>query len=87
MLRIVVAEDDINFRKELTKILLTIEDVSVEYSTGDGKDALEALIKIRPNVAILDIGLPRISGIEVARKIREYMPFLEIILLLPLRNT
>ncbi|MDP9751313.1 MULTISPECIES: LytR/AlgR family response regulator transcription factor [Thermoanaerobacter] len=79
MLRIVVAEDDINFRKELTKILLTIEDVSVEYSTGDGKDALEALIKIRPNVAILDIGLPRISGIEVARKIREYMPFLEII--------
>lgn len=79
MLRIVIAEDDINFKKELIKILLTMEGVSVEYSTGDGNDALEALIKIKPDVAILDIGLPGISGIEVAKKIREYMPFLEII--------
>ncbi|HHW57398.1 MAG TPA: response regulator transcription factor [Clostridia bacterium] len=79
MLRVVIAEDDINFRKEIIKILLTIEDVNVEYSTGDGKNALEALIKIKPDVAILDIGLPGMSGIEVAKKIREYMPFLEII--------
>lgn len=79
MLRIVIAEDDINFKKELIKILSTIEDVSVEYSTGDGNDALEALIKIKPDAAILDIGLPGISGIAVAKKIREYMPFLEII--------
>ncbi|HAA65105.1 MAG TPA: DNA-binding response regulator, partial [Thermoanaerobacter sp.] len=39
MLRIVIAEDDINFKKELIKILLTMEGVSVEYSTGDGNDA------------------------------------------------
>lgn len=46
-----------------------MEGVSVEYSTGDGNDALEALIKIKPDVAILDIGLPGISGIEVAKRL------------------
>ncbi|KUK08561.1 MAG: Response regulators of cell autolysi [Caldanaerobacter subterraneus] len=79
MLRVVVAEDDEIFRRQLIEFLKKIDGISVEYFTDDGKEALEALNKIKPEIAILDIELFRMSGIEVAKKVRETMPFLEII--------
>lgn len=79
MLRVIVAEDDVYFRKELVKSLAMFEGINVEYSTGDGCDFFNALLKIRPDIAIMDIDMPGMSGIEVAKNIRIQLPDLEII--------
>jgi len=79
MLRVVVVEDDEVFRRELIEFLKNMEDVSVEYFTDDGKEALDIIRKSKPDIAILDIELFRMSGIEVAKRLREEQPFLEII--------
>ena len=41
------------------------------HTAGDGQAALEAVEGFRPDVAMLDIGMPRLTGYEVARRIRE----------------
>lgn len=79
MLRVAVAEDDVYFRKELIKSLSMLEGINVDYSTGDGYDFFNALLKIKPDIAIMDIGMPGMSGIDVAKNIRSQLPDLEII--------
>ena len=46
----------------------------------DGREAVEQVRKLRPDVAILDIGMPELNGIEAARQIREFAPTIGIIM-------
>lgn len=72
MIRLVMADDEIVILKGLEKLLdwknLDIEIVG-EYS--DGKSALEGIIALRPDIALLDISMPGLSGIDVLRAISE----------------
>jgi len=66
---IVVADDDRDIR-ELIKMQLALHGFDV-YITDNGETALELIIEHQPAVALLDIMMPKLSGIEVARRIRE----------------
>jgi len=79
MLRLVIAEDDINFRRELMNYFIEIDDVTIEYSTGNGQDAWEAINKIKPDIAVLDIDMPGMNGLKLASNIREKYDNIEII--------
>jgi DNA-binding NarL/FixJ family response regulator len=48
---------------------------------GDGQEAFDKIAKLKPDIAILDISMPSLSGIELARKIRKYFPQIKIIML------
>ncbi|HEX5045673.1 MAG TPA: CHASE3 domain-containing protein [Gammaproteobacteria bacterium] len=67
-LRIVVADDNRDAAKSLAA-LLQLYGHRVEV-THDGEDALEALERHRPALALLDIGMPKLNGYEVARRVR-----------------
>lgn len=79
MLSMVVAEDNDHLRKHLVKKLSSIDDIEVVYSTGNGKDFLKALEKLKPDIAVTDIDMPGMSGIEATRAIREILPDIEVI--------
>jgi two-component system CheB/CheR fusion protein len=66
--RILVVDDNIDAAESLA-LLLKIEGHSVEMA-HDGVAALEAVRKKYPDVVLLDIGLPRMDGYEVARRLR-----------------
>jgi signal transduction histidine kinase/CheY-like chemotaxis protein len=67
--RLLIADDNEDAAESLAALLrLDGHDVTV---VGNGQQALEAIGLLRPDVALLDIGMPDISGYEVARRLRE----------------
>jgi PAS domain S-box-containing protein len=69
-LRILVADDNPDSADSLA-MLLRYSGHEV-YTSYDGLEALEAVVKLRPEVVLLDIGMPKLNGHEVCRRIREH---------------
>lgn len=70
--RIVVVEDIDDARKMLVA-LLEADNYQV-YSAADGEAGLAMILRERPDLAIVDIGLPKLDGYEVARRVRQQIP-------------
>ena len=81
-LRILVVDDEIEIRRFLRASLAAHGNTVFEASNG--QDALRMALDNRPDLAILDLGLPDVDGVEVTRRIREWsrMP----IIILSVRN-
>ena len=76
---ILYAEDNAVIREKYAKFLgFYFEDV---YEASNGKEALELYEKVKPDVIILDINMPIVSGLEVAKRIREEDTITQIIIL------
>ncbi|WP_353096443.1 LytTR family DNA-binding domain-containing protein [Tissierella praeacuta] len=76
MLRCLIVDDEKPARQELLYILSNIEGVEVVGEASHGIEALELIKKLRPDIVFLDIQMPQMSGIDVARKLleEEYRP-------------
>jgi DNA-binding NarL/FixJ family response regulator len=68
-LRVLLVDDDARFRAVACRTLIT-EGVDVLAQVDNGRDAAAAVAQCRPDVVLLDIGLPDIDGLEVARRLR-----------------
>lgn len=66
--RILLADDNRDALDSLATLLQC--DGHEVHTAGDGAEALEVAAQCRPNVALLDIGMPKLDGYEVARRIR-----------------
>jgi DNA-binding NarL/FixJ family response regulator len=64
----VVADDQALVRAGFRKILEATRDIAVVGEAGDGLDAVRVVAEVRPDVALLDIRMPRLDGIEAARR-------------------
>lgn len=67
---VLIAEDHPVFRKGLLEVLAGAPEFSIVAEAGDGQAALELLRRHRPRIALLDIEMPRVSGLEVAQAVR-----------------
>jgi two-component system KDP operon response regulator KdpE len=77
-LRVLVVDDEIAIQRFL-RVALTGEGFTV-YEVGRGQDALKAVAQERPDLVLLDLGLPDIDGVEVTRRLREWSQVPVIIL-------
>ncbi len=77
--RILIVDDNVDAREALAR-LLEIAGHEV-YQAGDGPTGLEAASSSRPEVAIVDIGLPGMNGFEVARRLKTGAPKVRLIAL------
>ncbi len=68
--RVLVVDDETSIRRYL-RAALTAQGLTV-YEATDGQEALNAVLTHRPDLIILDLGLPDIDGIEVTRRLREW---------------
>ncbi|PPQ18931.1 DNA-binding response regulator [Bradyrhizobium sp. AC87j1] len=80
MIKIVIADDHEVVRSGLRTILSTRPDWDVVAEAADGREALTAVLAAKPNVAILDYGLPTINGVELTRQIRSRCPETEVLM-------
>ncbi len=72
--RVLVVEDHEPFRRVICELLQQRADLLIVGEAADGLDAICQAEALRPDVVMLDIGLPTLSGIEVARRIRAKVP-------------
>jgi DNA-binding NarL/FixJ family response regulator len=80
-LRILIADDHAVVRAGLRALLESRPGWEVSAEAADGRDAAEKASKLKPQVAILDIGMPLLNGVEAARRIRKASPQTEILIL------
>jgi DNA-binding NarL/FixJ family response regulator len=74
MPRVLIVEDDVAFRKRYASILATDPSFEVVASVGTGNEALTMLASQKPDVVLVDLGLPDISGIEIIRRATATLP-------------
>ena len=72
--KIMVVDDHPLIREGIIKTLGLEDSFEVVGKVGTGKEALEAVARARPDVILLDLNLPDISGVEVCRQVVERYP-------------
>lgn len=70
-IRILLADDHALVRDGIAKIISSHQDMEVIGQAGNGKDAIDLFTKLRPDIAIIDISMPGLSGIETILEIRK----------------
>ena len=81
MIEILVVEDSELFRRSVLSIIQERPDLRVICEVADGLQAVQRAAELQPDVVLLDIGLPTLNGIEVARQIRSSAPHSHIVFL------
>lgn len=72
MISIIIAEDQYMLRKAMVQLIEFNEQMKVVNDCNNGGDAFEFIEKYHPDIAILDIEMPGLTGLEVLSKIREF---------------
>ncbi|MFJ1797588.1 MULTISPECIES: response regulator [unclassified Streptomyces] len=79
--RILLADDHALVRRGVRLILDGEPDLTVVAEAGDGAEAIEMARAERPDLVILDIAMPRLTGLQAARELSRVMPGLRILML------
>src|SRR5882672_7433552 len=73
-LRILIADDHELVRRGARALLNARNEWRVVGEAANGREAVEKAIKLRPDVAVVDISMPELDGVEVVRQVREAVP-------------
>ncbi len=77
--RLLVVEDSEPFRRFICSTLGNRPELQIIGEATDGLDAVQKAEVLQPDIIVLDIGLPSLNGIEVARRIRKHSPWSKIL--------
>ena len=71
-IQILVADDHPVFRQGLAMMIATDKKLKVVAEAGNGKQSLELIQELQPDIAVLDVNMPEMTGFEVARQLQEF---------------
>jgi len=80
-LRVMVVDDHALFRRGLEMVLQQEPDLDLVGEASDGAEAVERVPELMPDVVLMDVRMPRRSGIEAAGQIKELLPHVKILML------
>lgn len=80
-MKVILADDHHLVRSGIRALLESITGVLVVAEAGDGREALELIERHHPDIALLDITMPGLNGLEVAARVRESSPRTRVIVL------
>ena len=80
-LRILLADDHAILRDSLRAYLDLQPDLQVVGEAADGPDAIQEALRLRPDLILLDMAMPRLGGLEVTRRLKQDLPQCKIVIL------
>ena len=80
-IRILIADDHAVVREGTRRILEQEPDLEVVGEAGDGEEAVELATSLKPDVAIVDVSMPKMDGIEATRRIKATCPSINVLIL------
>jgi DNA-binding NarL/FixJ family response regulator len=80
-IRVLVADDYEDWRNLVRLLLQARPEWQVLFEAKDGSEAVQKTEELKPDLILLDIGLPKLNGIEAARRIRQHSPNSKIVFL------
>ena len=80
MIRIVIADDHALVRGGLRSLLELLPDVQVVAECGDGREAVAAVETLRPDIALLDVSMPGLNGLDAAARIVASFPDTRVVI-------
>ena len=80
-IKLYLADDHAILREGLRHILEGPGNAEIIGESGDGQTALEEIESLKPDMVILDISMPSMTGVEITRRLRRYYPEIKIIIL------
>jgi two-component system, NarL family, invasion response regulator UvrY len=81
MIKVLLADDHSIVRAGLRRIIEESEDIEVVAEADDGREAIKLAREKEPDVAVIDISMPGLDGLEVISQLKIYLPNLPIIML------
>jgi DNA-binding NarL/FixJ family response regulator len=78
-IRVLLVEDFLPFRKFICSTLKKNSELQIICEVSDGLEAVQKAEELKPDLILLDIGLPKLNGIEAARQIQKLSPQSKII--------
>jgi NarL family two-component system response regulator YdfI len=79
--RVLVVDDHPAFRRALSSALSLVEDIEVAGEAGGGEAACAEAEQLDPDIVIMDLSMPDLSGIDAMKKIHERRPDLPVVIL------
>lgn len=83
-IRLLLADDNADFRATVVHFLRSQPNLAIVGQANDSRTALAQAHALRPDVLLLDVGMPDLNGLEVARLIGLDTPSVRVIMLLPI---
>jgi DNA-binding NarL/FixJ family response regulator len=80
-IRILITDDYADWRRQVHSLLQARPEWQVIAEATDGPEAIQKAAELKPDLIVLDIGLPKLTGIEAARQIRQLSPSSKILFL------
>ncbi len=80
-IRLLIVDDHTLFRQTLRSYLTTIENIEVVGEAGDGMDAINKTMELKPDIVLMDFAMPNLNGIQATREIRNRSPATKILVL------
>ena len=80
-IRVLLADDHVVLRQGTRQLLEREDDMEVIGEAGDGEEAVRLASQLAPDVVIMDVAMPRLSGIEATAQIKKLMPSVAVLIL------
>lgn len=80
-IRVFLADDHKILRESLVILLSQKENIDVVGAAGDGQEAYRKILELKPDIAVLDISIPHLNGLDLAEKLKVELPEVKVVIL------
>ena len=80
-MRVLLADDHHLVRAGIRALLQSLPEVEIVAESGNGQDALAALVRTKPDIALIDISMPGLNGLELAARVSREVPETRVVIL------